>query len=325
MTLVTDSTFLESVRFHYRRVAVGISGGADSTYLAWLGHHAKLDTLILVHVNHELRGEESEADQAFCTDLARQMHRPIVVIRRSQIEHTLSDLPTNPSARYRMIRLHAFRQVVQEHRLESVCLAHHADDQAETVFLRLLRGGSLYAWRGMQPLTTFGPLILERPLLQVTARHIRDHLTRIGQPWREDSSNRSDDYLRNRVRKLLNRFPELSPLLLRLAEQTRHVLETLDAITPLLPDRFPCHQLADLPHLIAEHASRRWLITRQAPPDDVSARVCQRLIRQASDPQTPRCQHYPGGILVRRRKNHLDVVSFNNDHGQNQAASTQIF
>ncbi|GIW76073.1 MAG: hypothetical protein KatS3mg104_1136 [Phycisphaerae bacterium] len=320
---VTDPLFLKSVRFHHRRVAVGLSGGADSTCLAWLGHQAKLDTLILVHVNHELRGEESEADQTFCINLARHIDRPIVVIRRSQIEPTLSDLPANPSARYRMIRLSAFQKVVNEYDLESVCLAHHADDQAETVFLRLMRGGSPYACRGMRPMTTIGSLILERPLLQINALQIRDYLTRIGQSWREDSSNRSERYRRNQVRKILNRFPELSPLLLELAQQAQDHLQALDAVTPFLPDRFACGQLADLPDLIAEHAARRWLIAHQAPPDDVSVRVCHRLIRQASDPLSPHCQHYPGGILVRRRKNHLDVVSSDYDYGQNQTKPTQ--
>lgn len=315
---VTDPFFLESVRFHHRRVAVGLSGGADSTFLAWLARRENLDKLILVHINHELRGDESEADQAFCVDLAREMDCPIVVIRRSQIERGLSSLPGNPSARYRKIRLQAFQQVVHDHCLQAVCLAHHADDQAETVFLRLVRGGSLYSWRGMQPRTVLGSLVLERPLLHLHARQIRDYLTQIGQPWREDSSNRSEDYRRNQVRKLLNRFPGLSPLLLRLAEQSRYILKALDATTPLLPDRFACHQLTDLPQVIAEHAARRWLIAHQAPHDDVSARVCQQLIRQASAPLTPRCQHYPGGILVRRHKNHLDVVSSNDDHGQNQ-------
>lgn len=302
-------SFPETLDLKACRIAVGLSGGADSTYLSLLASRANPDALILVHINHELRGPESDADEAFCRQLAESLNRPLVVARRSHVESTLASLPSNPSARYRAIRLHVFRQVIESHNLDAVLLAHHADDQAETILLRLARGGGLHALRGMRERTRVQGVTIERPLLRTRAADIRMRLREWGQDWREDSSNTSGHYRRNIARQTLSRDPELTSLLLQLSRHASATIEALDAAAPVLEAKFPCAQLATLPAAVAEHAARRWLIARGAPVDDVSPDVCHRLIRQASDPASPLRQHYPGRILVRRRKKHLDVLS----------------
>jgi tRNA(Ile)-lysidine synthase len=306
---VTPPTFSEAFDLSARRIAVGLSGGADSTYLSILASRANPDALVLVHINHELRSRESDADEAFCRTLATRLNRPLVVARRSQIEPTLTGLPTNPSARYRAIRLHVFRHVTGAHALDAVLLAHHADDQAETVLLRLARGGGLHALRGMRGTTRVQGVTIERPLLHTRAADIRSCLREMGQAWREDSSNASSEYRRNVARQILARDPSLSEHVLRLASHASRAVDALDAAAPVLEARFPCQQLAALPSAVAEQAARRWLLARGSPVDDVSPDVCRRLIRQASDPSSPLRQHFPGRILVRRRKKHLDVLS----------------
>lgn len=303
------ASFPETVAVKARRIAVGLSGGADSTYLSLLASRANPDALLLVHINHELRGQESDADETFCQHLAQSLNRPLVVARRSQVESTLADLPSNPSARYRAIRLHVFRQVIEAHNLDAVLLAHHADDQAETVFVRLARGGGLHALRGMRGATSVRGVRIERPLLHTYAADIRLRLREWGQDWREDSSNESSHYRRNVARQILARDRELTDHLLQLSRRASVAAEALDSAAPVLDAKFPCAQLATLPTPIAQHAARRWLIARGAPVDDVSPDVCRRLIQQASDPASPLRQHYPGRILVRRRKKHLDVLS----------------
>lgn len=306
---MTAPAFPETPDLKALRIAVGLSGGADSTYLSLLASGANPHALILVHINHELRGHESDADEAFCRQFARSLDRPLVVVRRSGVESGLVNLPANPSARYRAIRLHVFKQVVETYNLDSVLLAHHADDQAETILLRLARGGGLHALRGMRETTRLQGIIIERPLLHTRAADIRSRLREWGQDWREDSTNASSHYRRNVARQILSRDRQLTEHLLQLSREASIAIDALDAAAPVLDARFPCTELATLPTPIAEHAARRWLIARGSPADDVSPDVCQRLIQQASDPASPLRQHYPGRILVRRRKKHLDVLS----------------
>ncbi len=300
----------ETLDLYARRFAVGVSGGADSVYLT-LAASRQLASgdLMLVHVNHELRGAESDADEAFCVALAHQLDRPIVVLKRSQIEPTLPHLPANPSARYRAVRLQAFRQTVETHQLDAVLLAHHADDQAETVLLRLARGGSIYSLSGMKPVARISGVNIERPLLHLRAADIRASLQSIGQAWRDDSSNASSSYRRNIARQVLTTDPTLTQQLCDLANASQRAIETLDQICPILPQRFACQLLASLPHPIASHAARRWLIEQGCDADDISQSVCDRLIDHAADPKTPLRQHYPGQILVKRKQSHLEVLT----------------
>lgn len=287
------------------RYALGASAGADSTALAVLASRTPGVEITLVHLNHELRSEESDADEAFVRALARQLDRPLVVAKRSEIEPTLENLPANPSARYRAIRLALFRRVIEQSQLDAVLLAHHADDIAETVLLRLARGGGLHSLRGIGRRSRVDAVDIVRPLLHTRSGALRSYLRQIDQPWREDSSNTSADYARNVARAILAHDPSLTEMLIELSAKARASIDRLDALTPDAGDRLPCALLASLPAPVAEHLARRWLVERGAPADDVSPDVCARLVRQASDPTAPIRQHYPGAVLVRRRQKHL--------------------
>lgn len=295
-----------------RRYAIGLSGGADSVYLTLAASQLICaNDLILVHVNHELRGAESDADESFCVQLAQKLKLSIACFKKSQIEPTLSDLPANPSARYRLIRHAAFKQVITYHHLDAVLLAHHADDQAETVFTRLSRGGSIYSLCGMRPHACIKGLQIVRPMLHVRSADLRTALQAIKQVWREDSSNTSTHYRRNVARQILQANAQLSSHLCALADASQKANDALDALTPTLPQRFACQQLASMPAPVASHAARRWLIERGCDADDVSQAVCDRLIAHASDAASALRQHYPGKLLVRRKQKHIEVVQPN--------------
>ena len=289
------------------RYAVAVSAGADSTAMARLMMDRTDCEIVLVHLNHELRGIASDGDAKFVEHVAKQIGVRCFIGLRSVLEPSIENLPTNPSAKYRLLRLTWFERVVDEHRLDGVILAHHADDQAESVLLRLLRGGGVSSLTGILPLQTMNGLRLFRPLLNVRSAALREYLRSIGQSWREDATNSSPVYRRNVIRRLLKNDPLLTPLLIAFAGAARRLRDALDETSPSLAERFMCREL-DAPALLAEHAARRWLVARGAPRDDVSAVTCLRLIRQALDGrQSPR-QHYPGGILVRRRQKCIDVM-----------------
>ncbi|MBC7782230.1 MAG: tRNA lysidine(34) synthetase TilS [Burkholderiales bacterium] len=303
---------LEQISIPPGRYALGISGGADSTALAVLACRTAAERIVLAHLNHQLRGDQSDADEQFVRELAATLRLPLVVSRRDEITH--DDLrPANPSARYRAWRHTFFKTVIASHQLDGVLLAHHADDQAETILLRLARGGGLASLRGMAMSTVVKGLRIVRPLLAIPAADLRDYLRSVGQVWREDLSNASLDYRRNVVRMILAGDPQLAGWLREVGDAARHTIAAMERAAPRLDRRFPCESLCNIPAPVARCAAGRWLIEAGAPADDVSPAVCARLIRQATDPESPLRQHYPGTLLVRRRKSHLDIVQTADD------------
>lgn len=290
--------------------ALAISGHADSTALLRLMLALRPDCrLHLVHLDHELRGAASTADAGFVAELAAQFQLPLTSARLSEIESQMPVLPTNPSARYRALRHDLFRRAISTHKLAGVLLAHHADDQAETVLQRLLRASSTAGLAGMSPVTELPDLRLYRPLLDMRKSQLIAFLRQIKQPWREDASNASGDYQRNRVRQFLAQRPELVPRLLELADAAGGLRQWTREQAPDLPAQFRARTLAELPRLLACESARRWLVGQGAPPDELTPEVLGRLVDQAADAASPPRQHFPGALLVGRKQEHLSVIS----------------
>ena len=287
--------------------AVGVSGGADSVALLLLLRTRSDLSLEIVHLNHETRGAESDADADFVFRLANVLGMESRIARLGGSAQMLADAPKNLSARFRAARLAVFRQAVQTDRLRGVILAHHADDVAETVFQRVLRGAPLTGLAAMRERSVVGGLTILRPLLRVRRDALREYLVRQGQPWREDASNQSPAYQRNRVRNLLALRPQLTPALLGLADASRAAKDWVRRTAPRPGERLPVNLLADLPAPLAREAARRWLTDRGAPPGELTTRVLERLVEMSADAASPPRQHFPGGILVRRRGGKLLV------------------
>jgi tRNA(Ile)-lysidine synthase len=282
--------------------AVGVSGGADSVALLLLLRQRPDLTLHVVHLDHETRGDESTADAAFVKDLADRLRVASTIARRSDVEATMTEIPANASSRYRAARLALFRRVVAEHNLAGVILAHHAGDQAETVLHRLLRGSGPMGLAAMEPSTDLGGLRIIRPLLDVTRDALRTFLASTGQLWREDASNATDDYLRNRLRKWLAAEPLMAADLLDLGEACRAMRAWARDAAPRLEASFPAAQLSGLPSVLAVESARRWLIQNRVPPEKISPAVIDQLLTMAADGASSPRAHFPGEVLVRRRK-----------------------
>lgn len=282
--------------------AVGVSGGADSVAMLRLLAERSDLSLHVVHLDHETRGPASAADAVFVAELAGQLGLPCTIARRSRIETAGSALATNRSARFRSARLALFRQVVEASGAAGVILAHHADDQAETVLHRLLRGAGPTALAGMSWRAKVNQVHIVRPLLSINALDLRQYLRDIEQPWREDASNTSPQYLRNRLRPILRDDPSLRASLLHLAERCARLRRWMAAAAPRLPEQFQTAELADCPAPLAVRAVARWLVARGAGVDRIGPAVCERLLEMARDAASPPRRHFPGGLLVRRRR-----------------------
>ncbi len=184
-------------------VLVGLSGGADSVALTYLLRQRGV-RITAVHVDHGLRGDASDGDARFVRDLCEKWGLPLLVYR--------ADPPDNPGEDWaRRVRYGFFRQAMDASGADALVLAHHRDDQAETLLLHLLRGAGLTGLSAMSPDTVMDGMRILRPLLAFSREDLRALLFSVGQDWREDASNADPRYLRNALRG------EVLPLLERLS------------------------------------------------------------------------------------------------------------
>lgn len=195
------------------RVLVAVSGGADSVALLRVLLELRSDlgiVLAVAHFNHRLRGEQSNADQHFVAELARQHQVEFFAGEGDVRDHAAGEKLGIEAAgrklRYRWLALTAANQ-----KYDVVATAHTRDDQVETVLLKFLRGAGTKGVAGIYPEMLAGESHIRfvRPLLEISRAQIESYLSGIGQPWREDESNLDRRFYRNRVRH------ELLPLLER--------------------------------------------------------------------------------------------------------------
>src|SRR5205823_3368696 len=154
---------------------------------------------------------------------------------------------------------------------------------------------------GMAERTTVGGLTMLRPLLAARREDLRQYLRGRGQPRREDESNASDDYFRNRLRRLLAAHPALTEDLLALAAACRELRRYPRRHAPVLPEEFAVAAVREVPPLLARESVRQWLESHGCPPEDLSRAVLDRLLLMATDAAAPARSHFSGPLLIRRK------------------------
>ncbi|MFB3095095.1 MAG: tRNA lysidine(34) synthetase TilS, partial [Candidatus Acidiferrales bacterium] len=206
------------------KVAAGCSGGADSVALVRLLAELKGPLgirLLVVHLNHQLRGADADADEGFVRRLAERLELEFLV-RREDVAARARQRKINVEEAGRLARLEFFASLIAGGKADAVAVAHTLDDQAETVLARILRGAGTRGLAGIYPVVEervpFGfaqdkrrsssKLVLVRPLLGVRRAELRDYLSEQEQAWREDATNLDRARLRNRLR--LELLPQLS-------------------------------------------------------------------------------------------------------------------
>ncbi|MFH1498884.1 MAG: tRNA lysidine(34) synthetase TilS [Verrucomicrobiota bacterium] len=188
------------------RIAIALSGGADSLALLLLLHaHAPTSAarrrLVALHFNHRLRGAAATADARFCQRVCAALGIPLAL-------GEWTDRPARKTAASeaaaRTARHAFFDRELRRRRIHLLCLGHHQDDVAETVFMRLARGAGTAGLAAPRPVQSMpGERVHLRPLLTLAHAEITDALTAAGATWREDATNATDAHFRNRVRRHL--------------------------------------------------------------------------------------------------------------------------
>ncbi|MEM7411079.1 MAG: tRNA lysidine(34) synthetase TilS [Myxococcota bacterium] len=301
-------------------LAVAVSGGRDSTVLAHLVWRlaARLGArAALIHVHHGLRGAEADADQAFVADLARRwgcaFATEAIDPRAARAGQAGRGRETLQEAA-RRLRYAAFTRLAARVQADIVLTAHHADDQAETVLLRLFRGTGPDGLGGIPERTVDGRVW--RPLLAESGAEIAAYAGFHGLAWREDASNTSDAYARNRLRRhwipgLQADFnPQLLQTVAQLAEAQRRDSEWIQAAVAqevrarLVVEgawlRIDVKDWGSLPAALARRVAREALI-RAGAGRSIERVHLERMLAFLAEPRGGRRIELPGGLSLQGR------------------------
>jgi len=190
-----------------QRVGVAVSGGADSVcmlhVLRELAPRWNL-RLVVLHLDHKLRGEESRQDAAFVRRLAAKLDLPFG-LQETDVGALCRETGENLEQAARAVRLEFFQRERQAGTIDRVATGHTRSDQAETVLFRFLRGAGTAGLAGIRPVTDAG---IVRPLIESDRAGIERYLRERGIAWRTDSTNASTAFARNRIRHEL--LPQLT-------------------------------------------------------------------------------------------------------------------
>jgi tRNA(Ile)-lysidine synthase len=272
--------------------------------------------ITLCHLNHQLRGLFSSDDAAFVRELAEKEGLPFE-IGRMNVQRIADEEGLSLETAARQARQAFFVECAKRNRCPRVLLAHHADDNAETILFNVLRGSA--GLKGMQFSTELRiarrKLIFLRPLLHVRREEIDEFIEAGRLPYRDDSSNFDDFATRNRLRheglplleEIMDR--DVVPGLVRAADLAREqeeivegLLEHLSLLDP--QDRLFLPKLRGLPESLQRRSLFNYLKHKNVA--DLSSEVISRCL-SLLDPDEPAKVNLPGGTFLRRRASRLFV------------------
>ncbi len=296
-----------------QRVGVAVSGGADSVclleILRELAPRWNL-RLTVLHLDHQLRGEESRRDAAFVRELAAARGLPFE-LRETGVAAVCRETGDNLEQAGRAARLEFFRDLLQAGAIDRAATGHTRSDQAETVLFRFLRGAGSAGLAGIRPVTTDG---IVRPLLEVGRADVRRYLSERGQAWREDSSNAGAAFARNRIRH------DLLPQLTR--EWNPALSETL-AHTADWAREEEAYWDAELARLSPEYLRREppAVLLRAGALAALPPAVARRLIRHAVEAAKGDLR----GIGFEHLEGVRELVASTEGHGRMQIPGLDVF
>lgn len=198
-----------------KKLLVAISGGVDSVVLTYLLNSLNFE-ISLAHCNFNLRKKESDLDENFVSEISQKTSNQIFTIKFNTLKFAKKhNLSTQIAAR--KLRYNWFQELVDQHQFDYILTAHHADDNLETFMINLIRGSGLDGFTGIPEIN--GNIV--RPLLPFSREEIELYANQNKIEWREDASNASTKYIRNKIRhQVIPILKEINPSLLRTFTQT---------------------------------------------------------------------------------------------------------
>ncbi|GAA4811528.1 tRNA lysidine(34) synthetase TilS [Litoribaculum gwangyangense] len=213
---------------HESKIIIAISGGVDSVVLTHLCHKMGLN-ISLAHCNFNLRGDESDADEDFVLQLAENLDLE-VFIENFDTELYAKENKRSIQMAARELRYHWFEELAEQLKFDYILTAHHADDNLETFLINFTRGTGLEGLTGIPEVN--GKFV--RPLLQFSSETIQNYAKENHIKWRDDSSNKSVKYLRNKLRHEV--IPVLKEINSSLLDSFQSTLNNLQDSSDIIAD-----------------------------------------------------------------------------------------
>lgn len=297
------------------RVGVAVSGGPDSVLLLEFAKAlaGKMGLVVsAVHFNHRLRGAESEADERFVREMAGRLG--VAFLRgEADVARAARERRRNLEATARELRYRFFFSLIHRGRLDKVATAHTANDQAETVLLRLLRGAGTRGLGGIYPALE-GRIV--RPFLSLTRAQVEAELACRSLAFRVDSTNFEARFRRNKVRRELLPWLEkefnaqMVPLLRELAARARDDEEYLEQqareraqpwrVREGEEEKIPTRPLAEFPPALARRVLRQMVAAARGSLAGISHRHIEALRHLSTGAESGRWLVLPGNLVARR-------------------------
>lgn len=308
MSITLHPEFVHSDQDPY---LLALSGGRDSVALLHLLLSLGVENLVLCHVNHGLRGEESDLDAAFVEALAKK-HQLRCEISKIDVKQRMCDKGESMELAARLSRHEYFAYCASKHECRRVLLAHHADDQAETVLFKLLRGSG-----GLQGMTysrrhtvADEELELLRPLLLTPREEINQYIKTHGITYREDLSNAEAVAVRNRLRNEV--MPLLNDIMKRDVSMSINRAVSISALQDkALREALQQHEVEDpqgrlfLPVINTLPAALKYLALHDYLKKQGVSNISYQLLDECLDilsEQTSSKVNLPGGRFFRRKQ-----------------------
>lgn len=217
------------------RVVIGVSGGADSmcllSVLLTLREEYNL-SLFVVHINHNIRGQEAKEDEDFVVHYCRE-HGVHVHVVSKNVKELASENGWSEEEAGRNVRYQAFYEECEKHNCNKIAIAHNKNDNAETVLFHLLRGSGIHGMTGIKPQRDK----IIRPLLNTSRNEIEKYLEKNKIPFHVDTTNLLEDYTRNKIRLTILPFAEREinakamEHIVSMSEQLSEVADYIDLVT----------------------------------------------------------------------------------------------
>jgi len=310
------------------RVLLAVSGGADSVamahVLAKLKKQGRLSCdFVIAHVNHCLRGAESDGDEDFVQQIAQTLGMPVVAVSVSVSEYA-KERKLSIETAGRILRLKTLAAMAAEHDCDCIATAHHKDDMAETMVHRLMRGTGYRGLCGILSVSEVYGGRFVRPMSTVRREGIIHYCKENSIQWRQDASNANVDFTRNRIRhtlmpvleakfeNLVDRLADLSRAACRFSEQTEKqacdILNT--AIVENQPSRIVLQKacLEKCPPWVFYEVVRKVLVKLDVGLRDYTQKHFK-IIYAMMDPKQPEVS-MPGPVQVYTQKG---VLGFYNE------------
>lgn len=301
------------------KIVIGLSGGADSVCLFRMLISMKEEynlSLYAVHVNHGIRGEEAQRDEDFVKELAGRYKIPLTCMHYNVVELAKEmNMTTEEAGRH--VRYEAFERERIKRAAAKIAVAHHMNDQAETILFRMARGTGIKGLLGMDAKRDR----IIRPLLCLKKEEIIRYLNDIGQIYMEDATNESTDYDRNRIRHKV--IPELELVndnavrhIWEMSDNLRQIYDWFGSETDVLYEKYvsekdgsseiQCKDLFSIRSVAAEEIVRRMIYMHTHSLKDITMQHIDSVIKLAEG-RTGRIVNLPYGLCAEKEYDTLII------------------